>query len=51
MINTKKNYLFEFFEPFKCVQMNEYYWIELLVLNNNTWNSLIVGLNWIIGIT
>ena len=23
-------------EPYDCVQMNEYCWIELLILNSNT---------------
>ena len=43
---TKKNKT----ESFDCVQKNEYCWMELLVLNSNTWNSSTVYLNWIIGI-
>ena len=32
------------------MQTNESCWIELLVLNSNTWNSLTVCLNWIISL-
>ena len=30
-------------EPFNCVQINEKCWIELSLLNGNTWNDLIAG--------
>ena len=29
-------------KPLKCVQTNERCWIELLVLDKNTWNYLTV---------
>ena len=42
---------YQYLEQFNCVQTNELCWIELFVLIYNTWNSLTVCLNWIIGIT
>ena len=33
-----------------CAQMNEQWWIELLMLISNTWNLLTKGKNGVIGI-
>ena len=43
--------ILQYLEKFNYVQTNELCWIELLVLNNNTWNRSMVWNNWIIGIT
>ena len=51
MFNWIVNDTFQYLEPFNCVQTKEQCWIELLVLNSNTWSSLSVSLNWIIGMT
>ena len=33
----------EYFKPFECVQTNDWYQIELLGLESNTWNQLTVS--------
>ena len=30
---------YQYLEQFNCVPTNELCWIELLVLNSNTWNT------------
>ena len=34
--------MYQYLEPFNCVQMNESCWIELLALNSNTCKTLTV---------
>ena len=37
--NVKKQYL----QPLHCPQINDYSWIELFLLDRNTWNNLTVS--------
>ena len=42
LINKNTNVKYQYLKPFKWVQTNDQYWIELLVLDRNSWNHLTV---------